>query len=137
FPHMQKLFAKLGRNSHDILSFYAGSKVHTSLSCIGGIRFDVPRGWQSHCSSVVEQLKQELIDFCKSIEGVSLWKERLTCGAISSNLALDYGLSGPNLRASGINFDLRKNAPYYFYADIEFEVPVGLKGEVLDRFFVR
>ena len=56
---------------------------------------------------------------------------------ITSHMALEYGLSGPSLRASGINYDLRKASPYYFYNDVDFEIPLGVNGHCYDRYLVR
>lgn len=136
-PNMQQLFQTMVQRVSEIIPFFSGNKSHVPINCIGGIRYDIPRGWVAFTNSILEEMSKVFHDFIRSMEKSSLWKDRINCGPISSEQALDFGISGPNLRASGINYDLRKNSPYYFYSDVEFIVPVGQRGTVLDRFLVR
>lgn len=137
FPHMQQVFSKLGSKIVEIFQFYLGNKKISPISCIGGIRFDIPKGWLANINDVLEKIEIVFNDFISSFESSKIWKERLNCGEVDSKMALDFGVTGPNLRASGINYDIRKNAPYYFYSELDFEIPVGQRGTVLDRFLVR
>ena len=67
-----------------------------------------------------------------------IWVDRLRdLAVISKEMAIDYGLSGPNLRGSGIEWDLRKNQPYLCYKDLEFDIPIGAVGDCYDRYLVR
>ena len=137
FLQMYQLFVNVKNTVRSIMNYYVGNKGLVTLNCIGGMRFDIPKGWIPFVNSNLEEIQKVFKDFVSSLEKSSFWKEKLNCGFVNSKDALNYGLAGPNLRASGINYDLRKNSPYFFYSDIEFSVPVGQKGTVLDRFLVR
>lgn len=120
-----------------LVRFYCGEDISTSFSCIGGVRYEIPQGWASTCINLLDSIEQGIIDFNKVIQSSSIWNEILLVGKISSLQALEYGISGPSLRASGINYDLRKKSLKYFYKDVDFETPVGQEGFVLDRYLVR
>ena len=107
------------------------------FSCPGGMLGDIPFSWRSECLKALTTLEKELTSWEKTmIHSVTL-KERLMADSISRKDALDLGLSGPMLRACGINYDLRKTNPYYFYDQVDFEVALGLNGSAYDRFLVR
>lgn len=120
-----------------LIKFYTGDRTSTSFACMGGVRNDLPAGWTSTCITILDSIEQELMDFSKVLNNSTMWNLSLSVGKISSIKAIEWGLSGPNLRASGINFDLRKKSPYYFYKDVNFEVPIGQEGKVVDRYLVR
>jgi len=121
----------------NVIKNYTGNRAHLVINCIGGVRFDIPRGWVSQTINTLEIINNSFCDYMSTIESSSLWKERLYCGRMNSTDAISLGLSGPNLRASGINYDIRKNDPYYFYGDLDFNIPLGIEGTALDRFLVR
>ncbi len=73
---------------------------------------------------------------CWSVTG-SLWTVRSTAGLISAERALAYSFSGPNLRAAGVDYDVRVMSPYSSYEEFDFDIPVGTNGDTYDRFIVR
>lgn len=103
---------------------------------IGGMRNDLPAGWMASCTQFLGQLEKKLLEEFKFFYTNSFWNERLVCGVITRKTALESGISGPALRASGVNHDLRKKQPHYFYDEVSFDVPLGIDGKIYDRFLV-
>ena len=116
---------------------YCGARVTVSLTRIGGMGQDLPIGWANECLNVVKSLKKSLEDVSKMFSQLPWWMDKTRVCAISAKEALAWGFTGPCLRACGINYDLRKVSPYYFYDDVEFEIPLGSNGDVYDRYLVR
>ena len=116
---------------------YCGARVSLSLTRIGGMSQDLPIGWANECLNVVKSLKKSLEDVSKMFSQLPWWMDKTRVCAISAKEALAWGFTGPCLRACGINYDLRKVNPYYFYDDVEFEIPLGSNGDVYDRYLVR
>ena len=107
------------------------------FSCPGGLLTDIPLDWRGECLNTLATLEKELFSWEKVMLSSVTLKERLLIDGISGKDALELGLSGPALRACGINYDLRKVNPYYFYNQVDFDVPLGLNGSSYDRFLVR
>jgi len=110
----------------------------TSYTRIGGVARDIPDGWlgrvDSFCKGVVPILNQ--VD--KMLTRNRIFMDRTVgIGVISKEKALSYGMTGPNLRASGVDLDLRKDKPYLGYENYDFEVPIGLNGDCYDRYLMR
>ena len=106
-------------------------------SCPGGMLRDIPLHWRGECLNTLSILERELFSWKRVMLHSVTLKERLLRDNISGREALALGLSGPVLRACGINYDIRKATPYYFYNQVDFEVPLGLNGSAYDRFLVR
>jgi NADH-quinone oxidoreductase subunit D len=116
----------------------SGARLTTTYTRIGGLMRDIPPTW---CDQV-RQFCKEFIVALNEVETLltrnRIWVDRLRdLGHISKEMAIDYGLSGPNLRGSGIEYDLRKNQPYLCYKDFEFDIPIGSVGDCYDRYMVR
>jgi NADH-quinone oxidoreductase subunit C/D len=107
-----------------------------AINVIGGVKFDIPFGWTTSCLEYLNRLEKDLMNEYKDFSRSSYFFDKLDCGKISKQFAVKSGLSGPLLRSTGYNLDLRKTLPHYFYSDVSFEVPLGLKGSVYDRFLV-
>ncbi len=123
---------------YNLAESLTGARFTTSYTRIGGVSRDTPPGWceavRKFCNEVVNAIDE--VD--KLLTRNRIWVDRTRdVGVISKELAIDYGLSGPNLRASGVNYDLRKSNPYLCYKDLEFEVPLGSVGDCYDRYLVR
>ena len=115
-----------------------GARFTTSFSRIGGMARDVPAGWLDHASDFCDQFIPRLEEMLGLLTDNRIWRNRTEgVGVISKADALAWGLTGPNLRASGVAFDLRKDKPYSGYEKYEFDVPVGTRGDGYDRYLVR
>lgn len=114
-----------------------GSRLGFSMSCIGGINYDLPLGWISKCLDIVNSVKKDMVEIDKLLTKNKIWMERTQICSMSAADAIEWGYTGPCLRASGVNYDIRKNRPYYFYDDVEFEIPLGINGDCYDRYLVR
>jgi len=117
---------------------YTGARITTSATRIGGMMADIPEGWAEavrHFANTVPNTLDE-VDALLARNGIHLGRTQ-NVGVISAEDAINCGLSGPNLRASGVPFDLRKDRPYYDYETYDFEVPIGEHGDCYDRYLVR
>ncbi len=122
----------------DMLEMVTGQRMHTNWCRIGGLKEDFPEGFYERVPAIleyyrtrVEQWLEFLIDndvFIKRTRGI---------GELPPEIALDYGVSGPSLRASGVAWDLRKHDDIMGYGDYEFEIPVGERGDCFDRYIQR
>ena len=119
-----------------LVSFYSARRLSLGPAFFGGLSHDVPPGWIQEVISFVRSLEKGLGLFHKMVALHPLARQRLKAGAISAQDALQAGITGPSLRAAGVNFDLRKSRPFYFYQDMYFDVPVGLNGDSHDRMLI-
>ena len=122
----------------DMFEMFSGVRMMPSWIVPGGLRGDMPPGFDMKLRNFLKEFPGEL----DIVEGLlvenPIWKERtFDVGIISGELALELGCSGPIARGSGVAWDLRKSNPYCSYEDFDFQVPVGKKGDVYDRFLVR
>jgi NADH-quinone oxidoreductase subunit D len=123
---------------YNLLESWVGARLTTSATRVGGMAADIPDGW-------TDQLQQFIRNFPKTIDEVdqllttnAIWIGRTVgIGAMSADEAVNYGLSGPMVRASGVAYDVRRDFPYLDYETYDFEVPVGTHGDVYDRYLVR
>ncbi|HEV2148247.1 MAG TPA: NADH dehydrogenase (quinone) subunit D [Longimicrobiaceae bacterium] len=123
---------------YDLHESFTGARITTSSTRIGGMMADLPSGW-------IEKLQEFVNTFPRTLEEVetllthnSIWIGRTQgVGTISAEDAINFGLSGPNLRASGVDYDIRKDRPYYDYETYDFDVPVGEHGDIYDRYLCR
>jgi NADH-quinone oxidoreductase subunit D len=115
-----------------------GVRFTTSYSRIGGLARDVPEGWIDHVNAFCDQFLPILEEILKLLTRNKIFMDRTVgVGVISKADAIAYGLTGPNLRGSGVGLDLRKDKPYSGYEQYEFDVPVGTTGDCYDRYLVR
>jgi NADH-quinone oxidoreductase subunit D len=115
-----------------------GARLTTSLTRVGGLSRDVPDGWTGNVLAFCEQFPAKLDEILKLLTRNKIFTDRTVgVGTISKETAIAHGLTGPNLRASGVPLDLRKSNPYSGYQNYEFDVPVGSKGDCYDRYLVR
>src|SRR5438093_3496284 len=123
---------------YNLCESLTGARFTTSYTRIGGVSRDAPPGW---CDAVREFLKEVVVNIAE-VETLltrnRIWVDRTRdVGVISKQEAIDYGLTGPNLRGCGVNYDLRKDQPYLCYKDLQFDVPLGEVGDCYDRYLVR
>ncbi len=115
-----------------------GARFTTSYSRIGGLARDVPEGWNANVDAFCDQFLPILEEILKLLTRNKIFMDRtIGVGVISKEDAIGYGLTGPNLRGSGVDFDLRKAKPYSGYEQYEFDIPVGSKGDCYDRYLCR
>ena len=115
-----------------------GARFTTSYARIGGLQRDVPEGWTKNVNAFCDQFLPILDEILGLLTRNKIFMDRsVDIGVISKADAIAYGLTGPNLRGSGVGLDLRKDKPYSGYEQYEFDVPVGTKGDCYDRYLVR
>jgi len=123
---------------YDLHEALTGARITTSATRIGGMMADLPVGWTDAMRHFVDTLPRTLDEIETLLTHNNLWIGRnQNIGVISAEDAVDYGLTGPNLRASGVPYDIRKDRPYYDYETYEFDVPVGVHGDSYDRYLCR
>ncbi|HVD04644.1 MAG TPA: NADH-quinone oxidoreductase subunit D, partial [Gemmatimonadaceae bacterium] len=125
-------------NIYDLLERWVGARLTTSATRVGGMAADIPAGWTDALETFLVRFPRTLNEVDRVLTKNGIWVGRTVgLGAMSADEALNYGLSGPMLRASGVSYDVRKDFPYLDYETYEFDVPVGSSGDVYDRFLVR
>src|SRR5580692_9081020 len=123
---------------YDLAEAASGARLTTSYTRIGGLMRDIPPTWCSQVKQFCDEFAVTLAEVEVLLTRNRIWVDRLRdLAVISKEMAIDYALSGPNLRGSGIDWDLRKNQPYLCYRDLEFDIPIGSKGDCYDRYLVR
>ncbi len=123
---------------YEIYEEVCGSRLTTNIGRIGGFE-------RNFTNTAFEKLEQFLATYPKQLKEFEslfsrnrIFMERtIGCGAISAERALNYGFTGPNLRAAGVDYDVRVHTPYSSYQDLDFIIPVGKTGDCYDRFLVR
>ena len=122
----------------DLFESLVGARLLYGLFQVGGVRYDLPEGWDAKCREALDLIDQRIGEYEQLLEDNPFFQARAkNVGIISADLAQDVGLSGPLLRGSGIDFDLRRAAPYSSYEDFEFDVPVETAGDCYARYRVR
>ena len=122
----------------EIKEHMSGVRTKTSWICPGGLRGDMPSGWYERVESFLNQFPKRMEMYEGLLSNNPIWLERTRgVGVLTPQHALDAGLTGPSLRASGVAWDLRKSNPYSGYEQYEFDIAVGQYGDVLDRYRVR
>lgn len=122
----------------DLFEEYCGARLTLNAMRVGGIPFDLPEGWIAKCSAFIEELPSHIDEYEELLTGNRIWKRRTVgIGVISAEEAIDWGLTGPPLRGSGVRWDIRKVFPYDRYDEVDFEVPIGTSGDTYDRYLVR
>ncbi len=122
----------------DLFEEYCGARL--TLNCMrpGGLPYDVPVGWVDRCRALMEIFPEKIDEYEGLLTNNRIWKKRtVDVGVISKEVAIDYGLTGPMLRGSGVQWDLRKAMPYEAYDEVEFDVPVEEAGDTYARYLVR
>ncbi len=122
----------------DLTEMVTGARQTVSYVRIGGLRNDVPRDFIDKCREFTEIFPKRLEEYDTLIRQNRIWLQRTQgIGVMTAEEAVNYGLTGATLRGSGVNYDLRKVEPYAAYDKVDFEVPLGTKGDVYDRYIVR
>jgi len=115
-----------------------GARITTSATRVGGMMADLPPGWIEGLSKFLDEFPKTLNEIDRLLTGNQIHIGRTQgVGAISAADAINCGLTGPNLRAAGVPYDVRKDRPYYDYETYDFEVPIGEHGDCYDRYLCR
>lgn len=128
---------------NDFIEELCGARLTFNYHRIGGVSFDMPKGWADKVKRWLDNFEPIMVEFDRLITLNDIFVKRLgNVAVISASEAKDWGLVGPNLRASGVAWDLRKEDGYSVYPELEFDIPVGkgamgAVGDCWDRFFVR
>lgn len=124
-----------------VLSFYeraSGARFHAAYIRPGGVGADIPDDLVEDIAKFIDEFPKHIDDVENLLTENRIWKQRTVgIGAVSIEQALDWGFSGPMLRASGLAWDLRKSQPYEIYDQLNFDVPIGQNGDCYDRYLVR
>ncbi len=124
--------------AYTLLSRLTGARLTNSYMRIGGMTHDLYDGFERDLQQCIKDVEKGMDDSLSLIEHNRIFQDRAqNIGIISADDAINRGFSGPNLRASGVNYDIRKNSPYYFYDTFDFDVALGSVGDVYDRMMVR
>jgi NADH-quinone oxidoreductase subunit D len=128
---------------NDLLEALCGARLTYNYHRIGGVAFDMPEGWRERVIAYLDRFDTLIQEWDRLISFNEIYRRRLGgVAVISRERAIDYGLSGPNLRGSGVDWDVRRDLPYGAYPDFTFDVPVGrgwagTVGDCYDRYYVR
>jgi NADH-quinone oxidoreductase subunit D len=123
---------------YKLLEDWVGARLTVTTTRVGGMAADIPDGWMDQLLHFIRTFPKTLAEIDRVITRNGIWVGRtIGLGVMSPDEAVNYGLSGPMLRASGVAYDVRKDFPYLDYETYDFDVPVGTNGDVYDRFLVR
>jgi NADH-quinone oxidoreductase subunit D len=129
------------RDRESIMALFealGGSRFNVNYMRIGGVLHDFPTGWLSECEKFFHQFDKSMVEFEELVTGNEIFEARTQgVGYIDQQQALAYGLTGPMLRASGVNWDLRVNRPYMAYREVPVNVQVRQEGDCYARYRVR
>ncbi len=115
-----------------------GARLTVTYVRVGGVRHDLPRGFEDSVRQSFQKIRKLLNDCDRLLSRNRIFIDRMSnVGVISRETALGYCLTGPILRATGVNYDVRKAFPYLVYDHFDFDVPLGAKGDNYDRFVCR
>jgi NADH-quinone oxidoreductase subunit D len=122
----------------DLFELVAGFRMHTRYFQVGGLAEDIPPGFFPECEKFVEMMPRAIDDYEGLVDQSPIWHQRTKdVGFLSADDAIALGQSGPVLRGSGVNWDLRRAQPYLAYDQVDFRVPVYEEGDVWARYRVR
>ncbi|MFN7710295.1 MAG: NADH-quinone oxidoreductase subunit D [Holosporales bacterium] len=124
-----------------LMGFYervSGARLHANYFRPGGVHQDLPEGLEADLYAFMERYPKAIDDMERLLTNNRIFKQRtVDIGVVTTQQALDWGFTGPVLRASGVAWDLRRAQPYDVYDRMDFEVPVGAHGDCYDRYLVR
>lgn len=123
---------------YNFFEHLTGARFTTTYTRVGGVARDADDGWLQEIRTFCEGFPKKVDMYERLLTRNRIWMHRNQgVGVISRETALDYGLTGPVLRASGVPYDVRKDRPYFGYENYDFDVPVGEHGDAYDRYLVR
>ena len=131
-------FMKAREFLYEIVEDVTGARLTISYGRIGGVKADIPDGLGEKLESALKKVEKELHEVDKLLTRNRIWVDRTRdIGVLTKEDAASYAVTGPLARAAGINYDVRKAHPYFVYDRMDFDVPLGEKGDNYDRYLVR
>ena len=122
----------------DIIAAICGARMHPNWFRIGGVAQELPKGWEGLIQAFLDYFPKRLTEYDNLVMKNSIFKARtIGIGVYSTEEAIEWGITGPGLRATGLEWDFRKKQPYSGYEQFEFDVPIGQNGDCFDRAKVR
>ena len=129
------------REREQILDFfeeYCGARLTLNCMRIGGLPFDLTAGWVERLTEFIDDLPSRIDDYEQMLTDNRIWKKRTVgIGVISGEECIEWGVTGPVLRGSGVEWDLRRAQPYECYDELDFAIPTRVNGDTYDRYIVR
>ena len=123
---------------YDLVEDLTGARLTTSFTRVGGMLHDVDKKWLGRLRDFIKEMPRRVDEYESLLTTNTIWLQRTQgVGAISRPDAISFGMTGPNLRATGDEYDLRKARPYCGYENYDFEIPTGTQGDIYDRYLVR
>jgi NADH-quinone oxidoreductase subunit D len=121
-----------------IFENYCGARLTTHAFRIGGLQYETYDGFEKQVTAFCEDFYKKIDEYETLLTGNRIWLQRTKgVGVISAEDCIQYGVTGPVLRASGVKWDIRKAQPYCCYADMDFDIPTAQNGDTFDRYIVR
>jgi NADH-quinone oxidoreductase subunit D len=118
--------------------FVSGVRMMASYFRVGGLAKDIPAGFDKRVKDILDTFPTKIKEYEGLLTDNRIWRNRtIGVGVVTAEEAINSGLSGPNIRGSGVAWDLRKSNPYSYYDKFEFDIPTGRNGDVYDRYMVR
>jgi NADH-quinone oxidoreductase subunit D len=122
----------------DLFEMLTGARLLYGFHQIGGVRYDLPAGWAQRCRETIDLIARRIDEYEAMLEGNAFFLVRTQgVGVISPELGQEVGVSGPLIRGSGIEYDVRRAEPYSSYQDFDFKIPVETAGDCYARYRVR
>jgi NADH-quinone oxidoreductase subunit D len=123
---------------YDVFEAVTGTRLTTSYTRVGGVAFDLPADFEKRVTAILDSMEKTVDKLRGSFYKNRIFLDRVEgVGVISEKDVMDYGITGPMARASGVPYDLRKYKPYLIYNELDFDVPVYTQGDCLARYKVR
>ena len=131
-------FIKAREYLYELVEDVTGARITVSYARVGGVKADLPPGFAERCRVQLQKVRDALKECDALLTRNRIFMDRMQgIGGFSKEDAINYGFTGPMLRASGVPYDVRRAYPYHAYDDIDFEIPIGENGDNFDRYMVR
>lgn len=131
-------FFNMREKIYNLIEQVTGARLTYAYTRIGGLARDIYPGFISDLKVVIKEVQEGIAEICGLVENNRILIDRtVDIGVVSKEQALEWGFTGPCLRASGVDHDLRKAEPYYFYEEFDFDIPIGENGDTYDRIVLR
>jgi NADH-quinone oxidoreductase subunit D len=122
----------------DLVEMVTGARLTVTYCRVGGVKADLPENFSESCAKAFQEVRKVLVESDALLTRNRIFVDRMDgTGVISAEDAISYGITGPFLRGSGVEYDVRKDCPYAVYDKLPFDVPVGTRGDNMDRYLVR